>query len=80
MPAQSGSSYASYLWYEARLNCAFKDHVKLRVACHGYDLSSGADCISQTYADCDSTFFAPCSRLPFWRKLKLFVELGRARQ
>jgi hypothetical protein len=50
--------YASYLWYEARLNYAFNDHVKVGVAYHGNDLSSGDDCISQAYTDCDSSLFA----------------------
>ena len=51
-------SYASYLWYEARLNYAFNDHVKVGVAYHGNDLKSGDECISQAYTDCDDSIFA----------------------
>ena len=35
--------YASYLWYEARLNYSFNDHVKVGVAYHGNDLSRGTN-------------------------------------
>ena len=52
------TSYASYLWYEARLNYSFNDHVKFGVAYHGNDLSSGGDCVSQAYTDCDDSVFA----------------------
>ena len=51
-------SYASYLWYEARLNYSFNDHVKVGVAYHGNDLSSGDDCDSQKWSDCDDSIFA----------------------
>lgn len=51
-------SYASYLWYEARLNYAFNDHIKVGVAYHGNDLGSGADCVTQAYTDCDDSVFA----------------------
>jgi opacity protein-like surface antigen len=51
-------SYASYLWYEARLNYAFNDHIKVGVAYHGNDLGSGADCVTQAYTDCDDSIFA----------------------
>ena len=52
------SAYASYLWYEARLNYSFNDHVKVGVAYHGNDLSSGADCVTQAWTDCDDSVFA----------------------
>jgi len=51
-------AYASYLWYEARLNYKFNDHVKVGVAYHGNDLKSGDECISQAYTDCDDSIFA----------------------
>ncbi|MDP1701653.1 MAG: hypothetical protein Q8L53_11950 [Aestuariivirga sp.] len=51
-------TYASYLWYEARLNYAFNDHVKVGVAYHGNDLGSGTDCTTQAYTDCDDSIFA----------------------
>ena len=51
-------TYASYLWYEARLNYSFNDHVKVGVAYHGNDLKSGAECVSQAYTDCDDSIFA----------------------
>jgi opacity protein-like surface antigen len=51
-------AYASYLWYEAKLNYAFNDHVKVGVAYHGNDLKSGDECISQAYTDCDDSIFA----------------------
>ncbi|MCC7482743.1 MAG: hypothetical protein IT541_14580 [Hyphomicrobiales bacterium] len=51
-------SYASYLWYEARLNYAFNDHIKVGVAYHGNDLGSGVDCATQAYTDCDDSIFA----------------------
>ena len=51
-------TYASYLWYEARLNYSFNDHVKVGVAYHGNDLKSGAECVSQAYTDCDDSVFA----------------------
>jgi len=51
-------AYASYLWYEARLNYALNDHVKVGVAYHGNDLGSGADCVTQAYTDCDDSIFA----------------------
>ena len=56
VPAETG--YASYLWYEARLNYSFNDHVKVGVAYHGNNLGSGADCVSQAYTDCDDSVFA----------------------
>ncbi len=52
------NTYASYLGYEARLNYSFNDDVKVGVAYHGNDLTSGADCASQAYADCDDSVFA----------------------
>jgi hypothetical protein len=52
------SAYASYLWYEARLNYSFNDHVKFGVAYHGNDLSSGADCVTQAWTDCSDSVFA----------------------
>lgn len=51
-------SYASYLWYEARLNYSFNDHVKVGVAYHGNDLKSGDECDSQKWSDCDDSIFA----------------------
>lgn len=51
-------AYASYLWYEAKLNYSFNDHVKVGVAYHGNDLKSGDECISQAYTDCDDSIFA----------------------
>lgn len=51
------NSYASYVWYEARLNYSFNDHVTVGVAYHGNDLSS-TDCPSQAYTDCDESVFA----------------------
>ena len=50
--------YASYLWYEARLDYAFNDHVKVGVAYHGNDLKPGAECDSQKWSDCDDSIFA----------------------
>ena len=50
--------YASYLWYEARLNYSINDHVKVGVAYHGNDLKSGFECDSQKWSDCDDSIFA----------------------
>ena len=47
-----------HLWYEARLNYSFNNHVKFGVAYHGNDLSSGADCVTQAWTDCSDSFFA----------------------
>ena len=52
------SGFASYLWYEARLNYSFNDHVTVGVAYHGNDLKSGTECDSQKWSDCDDSVFA----------------------
>ncbi len=51
------AAYASYLWYEARLNYNINSHVMLSAVYHGNDLSDGG-CATQAYTDCDASLFA----------------------